>query len=221
MSVQVKICGITGPDAADAAVAAGADFAGLVFHPGSPRNLKLEQARALAARLKGRIRLVALVADAGDEEIAAVVAATQPDFLQLHGRESPVRAAAIRTRFGCGVIKAMAVAEASDFADVAAYEAVADMLLFDAKAPKTAARPGGHGAAFDWQLLRGRTFSKPWFLAGGLSPDNVARACAVSGALAVDVSSGVETAPAVKSADLIRAFVHAARNVQFHVEAQA
>jgi phosphoribosylanthranilate isomerase len=221
MSILVKICGIAESAAADAALRAGADFAGLVFHPKSPRYVRPEQASALAARLRGRIRLVALLADAGDEEIAVAVTAAKPDFLQLHGQESPTRVAAVRARFGVPVIKALAVAEAADFAAVPAYEAAADMLLFDAKAPPAATRSGGHGAAFDWQLIEGRKFSQPWLLAGGLTPDNVARAIRATDASGVDVSSGVETAPGVKSPDAIRAFVAAARGAQFATESRA
>ncbi len=218
MGIQVKICGIAGIEAADAALRAGADFAGLVFHRQSPRYVRAGQASALAARLRGRIRVVALLADAGDEEIAAAVAAVKPDFLQLHGQESPARVGAVRARFGVAVIKAVAVADAADFAQVPAYQDAADMLLFDAKAPQAATRSGGHGAAFDWQLLRGRKFSRPWLLAGGLAPDNVARAIRVTEAPGVDVSSGVETAPGVKSPDAIHAFVTAARAAQFATE---
>ncbi len=218
MGIQVKICGITSAEAADAAMRAQADFAGLAFHPGSPRNLNREQASSLAGRLRGRVRIVALLADAGDEEIAAAVAAVKPDFLQLHGRETVERVGFVRARFGVAVIKAVAVAEAQDFAAVAAFETVADMLLFDAKAPSGAARPGGHGATFDWQLLRGRTFTRPWLLAGGLTPENVARAIRASGASGVDVSSGVETEPGVKSAALIGDFVAAARAAEFAAE---
>jgi phosphoribosylanthranilate isomerase len=215
MAIQVKICGITSADAADAVVHAGADFAGLAFHPGSPRNLKPEQAMSLAARLRGRVRIVAFVADATNDAIAAIVAAANPDFLQLHGRETPERVGEIRERFGKPVIKVIAIAEASDFANVPGYELAADMLMFDAKAPPSASRPGGLGAAFDWQLLRGRKISKPWLLAGGLNAENVARAIESAQAPGVDVSSGVETAPGVKSPDMIRAFVAAARKSQF------
>jgi phosphoribosylanthranilate isomerase len=215
MGVQIKICGITTAEAADATVKAGADYAGLVFHPGSPRALQAEQARALSSRLRGRVRLVALLADPDDETVANAVAVVAPDFLQLHGKESPSRIGAIRARFGIPVIKAIAIAAREDFAEVAAYEQAADMIMFDAKAPAGAVRPGGHGAAFDWQLLRGRSFSRPWLLAGGLAPDNVARAIRVSGAPIVDVSSGVEEERGVKSPDLIRAFVDAARATQF------
>jgi phosphoribosylanthranilate isomerase len=215
MAIQVKICGITSAEAADAALHAGADFGGLVFHPGSPRNMKPEQAASLAARLRGRVRIVALAADATNDAIAAIIAAADPDFLQLHGRETAERVGEIRGRFGKPVIKAIAIAEAADFAQVPAYERAADMLLFDAKAPQSAVRPGGHGATFDWQLLRGRKISKPWLLAGGLDSDNVARAIVSAEALGVDVSSGVETAPGVKSAEMIREFVAAARKSQF------
>ena len=220
MGIQVKICGITSADAADAAMRAGADYAGLNFHPGSPRNLKPEQASSLATRMRGRSRLVVLLADAGDEEIAIAVAAAKPDFIQMHGRETPERIAAVRLRFGLPVIKAIAIAEAADLAEVPAFENVADMLLFDAKAPANASRPGGHGAAFDWQLLRGRTFARPWLLAGGLTCENVGRAIRAAEAPGVDVASGVESAPGVKSVDMIREFVSAVRAAEFVKEAQ-
>lgn len=211
MGPLVKICGINSVESADAAVRAGADFAGLVFHPKSPRNLAREQAAAFAAFMRSRLRIVALFADSGDEEIHEVVKVVRPDFLQLHGTETAERVGALRSRFGLPVIKAVAIADAADAIDAARYEAAADMLLLDAKAPDGAMRPGGHGAAFDWQLLRGRRFSKPWLLAGGLNAGNVARAIAASDAPGVDVSSGVETAPGVKGAALIAAFVAAAR----------
>ena len=221
MGIQVKICGITGADAADAALRAGADYIGLNFFPGSPRYLKPEQASALAARIRGRAHIVALVADARDEDIAVAVSTVRPDFIQFHGRETPERIASTRARFGVSVIRSIAVAEAADFEQVSAFEDAADMLLFDAKAPANATRPGGHGAVFDWQLLRGRTFSRPWLLSGGITAENVARAIAVSGAPGVDVSSGVETAPGVKSPDMIREFVAAARGAQFVQEGRA
>jgi phosphoribosylanthranilate isomerase len=210
MALLVKICGINTAPAADAAVRAEADFCGLVFHEKSPRTVGLDAAAALAGHIRGRARLVSLLVDADDDTIAAVVAAVRPDFLQLHGRETPERAAALHARFGVKLIKAFAIAEASDFAPVAAYAPFCDMFLFDAKAPAGSV-PGGHGVAFDWQLLSGRTFSRPWLLAGGLTPENVARAVAASGAPGVDVSSGVETAPGAKSPDLIAAFISAAR----------
>ncbi len=215
MGILVKICGINSVEAADAAARAGADFAGLVCHGASPRNLTLDAARMLAERLRGKVRLVALTANAGDEELASIVRAVRPDFIQLHGSETPERAGQVRTRFDIPVIKAVAIAEAGHFANVANFEAVADMLLFDAKPPASATRPGGHGAAFDWQLLRGRKFARPWLLAGGLAPDNVARAIESSSAPGVDVSSGVETQPGVKNAEMIAVFVAAARSAQF------
>ncbi|HWA90612.1 MAG TPA: phosphoribosylanthranilate isomerase [Rhizomicrobium sp.] len=209
MGVLIKICGINSVEAADAACGAGADFAGLVFYSKSPRNLMLDQARALSARMRGRTRLVALFADAADDEIGTAIKLVEPDFVQLHGSEPPARVADIRARFGVKAIKAFAIAQPSDFACIAGYDA--DMLLFDAKPADGAARPGGHGAAFDWQLLRGRSFSRPWLLAGGLSAQNVARAVGASGAPGVDVSSGVETAPGIKSARMIGEFVRQAR----------
>jgi phosphoribosylanthranilate isomerase len=215
MAVQVKICGINSVESADAALRAGADFAGLVFFAASPRALRADQAASLATRLRGRARIAALLVDANDEAIAAAIAAAQPDFLQLHGRETPARVAEIRGTFGKPVIKALSIADASDFSDLSAYERVTDMMLFDAKAPANAAHPGGHGAAFDWQLLRGRSFLRPWLLGGGLHAENVARAIESSGAQAVDVSSGVETSPGVKSAEKIAAFVAAAKAAQF------
>jgi phosphoribosylanthranilate isomerase len=218
MAIQVKICGIGSAEAADAALRAGADFVGLVFHPGSSRNLALDQASQLASRLRGRTRLVALLADPGDEDVDAALAATKADFIQLHGRETPERVVALRMRFGKPVIKAIAVAEAGDLVRIAAYEDVADMLLFDAKPPASATRAGGHGAPFDWQLLQGRRFKRPWLLAGGLNAENVTRAIRTAEAPGVDVSSGVETAPGIKSAELIATFVARARSAHFAVE---
>jgi phosphoribosylanthranilate isomerase len=215
MAIQVKICGINSVESADAAVRAGADFAGLVFHTKSPRALNMEQARMLSERMTGRTLIVAMMVDPDDAALQAVIANTKPDFIQLHGGESAARVGAIKSMTGLPVIRAISIAEASDLAAASEYEKVADMLMFDAKAPANATREGGHGAAFDWQLLRGRTFSRPWLLAGGLNAENVARAISVSGAPGVDVSSGVETTPGVKSPDMIRAFVENARSAQF------
>ncbi len=165
----------------------------------------------LANQMRGCLKLVALVVDESDAALARIATDIKPDFFQLHGKETPARAADIRAQFGIPIIKALAVAEKEDLAQAAAYEPVADMLMFDARAPHSASRPGGHGAAFDWQMLAGATFGRPWFLAGGLNPSNVGRAIAISGAGLVDVSSGVESAPGVKSDSLIREFVAAAR----------
>jgi phosphoribosylanthranilate isomerase len=205
--VQVKICGINSVEAADAAVDAGAGFAGLVFYRKSPRNVELVVGAQLADRLRNRVKVVALLVDAGDDELLHVTGIVRPDFLQLHGSESLARVAAIRSRFGIPVVKAVPMADADDLKNVRTYEDVADVLLFDAKG----ASPGGNGTAFDWQLLRGRSFSKPWLLAGGLNAQNVARAIRTTGAPCVDVSSGVETSPGVKNARMIREFISEAR----------
>jgi len=221
MSVQVKICGINSRAAADAAAQADADFAGLVFFARSPRFVGPDQAASLAAQMRGRCRIVALFADASDAAIEAAVRAARPDMLQLHGGETPERVRAIRSNFGLLVMKSISIADAGDLVAIARYEPVADMLLFDAKAPASADRPGGHGASFDWQLLRGRRVGVPWLLGGGLNAANVARAIHACDAPGVDVSSGVETGPGVKSPEMIRAFVSAARNAQVTAEAQA
>ena len=215
MAILVKICGITTADAADAVVRAGADFAGLMFHPKSSRNVDLAQATALAERMRGRVRLVAVASDPSDEMLGAVIGAVKPDLIQLHGAETAARVGAIRSRFGVPVMKVMSVATADDLAGLAAYEDAADMMMFAAKAPAGATREGGHGAAFDWQILRARKFQKPWLLAGGLNAENVARAIRACEAPGVDVSSSLETAPGKKSPELIAAFVSAARNAQY------
>lgn len=211
MPIEVKICGVKDASALYAAIAAGARYLGLVLAPRSPRALSLDQAAALAAEARGRIETVALTVDPDDALLQAVQAQIAPDWLQLHGAESPARTLAARGFARLGVIKALPIARAEDFAAVPAYSAVADQLLFDAKAPTGSDRTGGHGAAFDWRLLRGRAIPKPWMLAGGLNPENVAEAIRLSGARAVDVSSGVEDAPGLKNADRIAAFVAAAR----------
>lgn len=220
MDMLVKICGIDSIVAADAALAGRADFCGLTFHPASPRYLRPETARALADRMRGRTRIVALVCDPTDDRVAEVVRLVRPDLVQLHGNETPARVAEIRARSGAPVMKALAIADVADFAPVAGYEAVADMLLFDSKAPPASSRPGGHGSAFDWQLLQGRRFSRPWLLAGGLTAENVARAIASSGARGVDVSTGVESAPGVKTPDRIQAFITSARAPQLAAQTQ-
>ena len=211
MSLLVKICGITSAEAADSAAGAGADLAGLNFHSRSPRYLRSDQASAIAARLRGKLRLVVVLSNPSDEELRCAVAAVDPDFVQLHGSETPERVATIREHAGVGIIKAIGIADAADLALAARYEECVDMLLFDAKPPTAATREGGHGAAFDWQILRGRSFARPWLLAGGLTPDNVARAIRASGAPGVDVSSGVESVPGQKSPELIAPFVANAR----------
>jgi phosphoribosylanthranilate isomerase len=209
--VEVKICGINEPRALDAALGAGADFVGLVIFPPSPRAVSTEQGARLAKRARGAARVVALVVDADDALLAAVAGDIAPDLLQLHGSETPARVAAIKARLGLPVMKAIAVAAAADLAAIPDYAAAADRLLFDARPPKDATRPGGHGRAFDWRLLADVPRPRPIMLSGGLNPENVAEAIRIVRPDAVDVSSGVESAPGVKDPARIRAFVAAAR----------
>ena len=199
MGIQVKICGITSAEAADAAVRAGADFAGLNLHPTSPRNLAPRRSAHSPSACADACGWPLCSAMPTDEAIAQAVAAVKPDFIQLHGNEPRERVAEIRGALRYRGDQGRCRSPRPPISpNVPAYEAVADMLMFDARPPQGAARSGGHGSAFDWQLLRGRKFVRPWFLAGGLNPENVARAVATSGAEIVDVSSGVETAPGVK-----------------------
>jgi phosphoribosylanthranilate isomerase len=207
----VKICGISTPEALDAALHAGADLIGLVRFPKSPRHVSLEQGRMLSERASGRALRVALVVDADDAELAAVMEALDPDLVQLHGSESPERAAEIRERFGHPVIKALGIAHAGDLAEIARYSGAGRVLL-DAKPPRAdSALPGGNGVAFDWSLLAGVDPGVRFMLSGGLNPGSVAQAIAVTGARAVDVSSGVERRPGEKDPAKIEAFVRAAR----------
>ena len=215
MGVMVKICGINSRDAADGALRAGADFAGLVFFEKSPRHLPLDQAAVLARLLRGRARVVTLLVDPSDALVDEVMASVSPDLIQLHGNETVLRTAQVADRAARPVIKALAIADGDDVARALSYEEAADYLLFDAKADAAATRPGGWGAAFDWQLVSGRSFKRPFGLAGGLNPENVARAIQVSGAQFVDASSGVEDAPGRKSPEKIAAFVTAARNAPY------
>jgi len=208
--VLVKICGLSTPPTLDATIATGADLAGFVFFPKSPRHIDLDTARRLGEQAAGRIQKVALTVDADDAALAEIVAALRPDLLQLHGHESPERVGAVKARFGLPVIKAIGVASAADVAAARSYADVADWLLFDAKPAPDATVPGGAGVVFDWELLRNIAAAK-WMLSGGLDPDNVAAALAQTGAPAVDVSSGVEAARGVKDAEKIAAFVAAAR----------
>ncbi|HVL72678.1 MAG TPA: phosphoribosylanthranilate isomerase [Beijerinckiaceae bacterium] len=215
MSAHVKICGINTVPALDAALAAGAEWIGLVRYPRSPRHVELEQGRALSERARGRTARVALLVDPDDAALEAVVEALDPDLLQLHGAETPERVAAIRGRFGRPVMKAVGIGEAADLERLSAYAAVADRLLLDAKPPRDRnALPGGNGLAFDWRLLTGLDLQKPFMLSGGLTPDNVAAAVRLTGAPAVDVSSGVERRPGEKDPDKIAAFVKAARSAE-------
>lgn len=209
--VRCKICGLRTLADVQAAAGAGAGYIGLVFFEKSPRNLSFAQARDLALVAPIGLAKVGLVVDAGDDFLTAMLAGVPLDMVQLHGGESPARVAEIRARFGLPVMKAVGVSGPDDLAQIAAYEVVADQILLDAKAPRGAALPGGNGLAFDWRLIAGRVWQKPWMLAGGLSPENVAEAVRESGAMQVDVSSGVESAPGRKDAARIAAFVQAAQ----------
>jgi len=204
-----KICGLSTRAAVDAAHDGGAAFVGVVFFPASPRRVTIEAAAELAAIARGRARIAAVTVDPDDTLIDALASGLAPDLIQLHGRESPARAREIAARAGAGVIKAIPISNAADLNAAAAFDDVADHLMFDAKAPEAAARPGGLGEAFDWQVLGGRRFRRPWFLAGGLTAVNVAEAIAASGAPMVDVSSGVEGASGLKDPALIARFLAA------------
>ena len=213
-SLIIKICGLTTPDAIQAVNDVEADMAGLNFFEKSPRYVTPQQACDLAAGLKPSVQSVALVVDAHDDELDAIVAGAAPNMIQVHGRETPERVAQIKARFGLPVIKVLPVAGADDIEKVRLYEDVADWLLFDAKPPKSLADalPGGNGLVFDWRLLTGFTAKSPWMLSGGLDADNVAEAIRISGTKAVDVASGVESAPGVKDPQRIKEFAAAVRS---------
>jgi phosphoribosylanthranilate isomerase len=212
MPLLVKICGLSTRETLDTALAAGADMVGFVFFPPSPRHLSLETARELGRQAKGRAAKVALTVDADDAILANIVETLQPDLLQLHGKETIARLRDIKQKFGLPVMKALPVETAADLAPLAGYAAVADRILFDARAPKEATRPGGLGAVFDWHLLEKLDLQLPFMVSGGLHVDNVAEAVRVTRAGGVDVSSGVERSPGVKDPEMIRAFIRAARS---------
>jgi phosphoribosylanthranilate isomerase len=213
MPADVKICGLKTEGALEAALANGADYVGLVFHEASPRNLDSSTARRLADKARGRAKIVALLVDPDDSRLDEVVAAADPDVIQLHGEETPARVEEIAQRLGRPVMKAVKVNCAEDAQNALAYQGKADLILFDAKAPedRPGALPGGNGIAFDWQALEGVRGKLDYMLAGGLTPLNVAEAIRMTGAKAVDVSSGVEVAPGEKDPELIRRFLHAAK----------
>jgi phosphoribosylanthranilate isomerase len=211
MSLIVKICGLSTSETLDVALHAGADMVGFVFFPASPRHISLETARALGRQAKGRALKVALTVDADDATLANIVETLRPDLLQLHGNESVARLRDIKQTFGLPVMKAIPVETAADLAVLPGYAAVSDRILFDARAPKGATRPGGLGAVFDWHLLEKLDLKLPFMVSGGLHADNVADAVRITRAGGVDVSSGVERAPGVKDPELIQAFIRAAR----------
>ncbi|MEC3860312.1 phosphoribosylanthranilate isomerase [Mesobacterium sp. TK19101] len=212
--IRVKICGLTQPEDVAAVAGAGARYAGLVFFEKSPRNISFETAASLALQMPVGVAKVALTVNADDAFLDALVAAVPLDMLQLHGRETPDRVAEVKARYGLPVMKAIGVAEAADLAAIDVYAQVVDQILIDAKPPKGADLPGGNGLAFDWRLLQSRKYwQKPWMLAGGLTPENVALAVRMTGARQVDVSSGVESAPGVKDPDRITRFLAAVAEV--------
>ncbi len=211
MSLVIKICGLSTPAALDTALEAGADMVGFVFFAPSPRHLGLEAARVLRERVGGRAKKVALTVDATDDEIARVIEALLPDVLQLHGQETPERVVVVRTRFGLPVMKALPIEKRADLSPIYSYDKIADRILFDARAPRAATRPGGLGKAFDWRLLENLDPGLDFMLSGGLDAGNVGEALAITRAPGVDVSSGVERAPGQKDLDKIRAFIRAAR----------
>ena len=209
--IRVKICGLKTPADVAAVAASGAAYAGFVFFAKSPRNLTIPEARELALAAPVGLAKVALVVDADDAFLDAITEAMPLDMLQLHGHESPDRVAEVRARYGLPVMKAVGVADEGDLAAVFDYSLVADQILVDAKPPKNADLPGGNGLSFDWRLVAQRRWLRPWMLAGGLTPDNVAEAIRLTNARQVDVSSGVESAPGIKDAGRISAFVKAAQ----------
>jgi phosphoribosylanthranilate isomerase len=212
----IKICGLSTPGAMAAALDAGADMVGLVFHRTSPRGISLETAAGLANMARGKAIIVALTVNPSDEGINAIMAKVNPDLIQLHGSETPERCAALSERIERPVMKALGVAEADDLDAIKIYRPHIDRLLLDAKPPKDAAYPGGHGKTFDWAILKGLDRFMPFMLSGGLTPENVSVAIGKVKALGltlagVDVSSGVESAPGVKDVFKIRAFIENAR----------
>jgi phosphoribosylanthranilate isomerase len=211
MSLIVKICGLSTRETLDVALDSGADMVGFVFFPPSPRHLSLETARDLGRQARRRASKVALTVDADDAVLANIVETLQPDLLQLHGHETVARLRDIKQKFGLPVMKAIPVETTADLAALPGYAAVADRILFDARAPKDATRPGGLGAVFDWHVLEGLDLKLPFMVSGGLHAGNVAEAVRVTRAGGVDVSSGVESAPGVKDSEMIRAFIRAAR----------
>ncbi len=209
---RAKICGVTTPETIRAAASGGAAFIGLVAFPRSPRHLPVEAMASLLAEAGRPAPVVVLTVDADDALLSDIRDQLRPDLIQLHGSESPKRAKEVRSLTGAGLIKALPISTAEDVAAAVGWEAHVDHLLLDARPPEDADRPGGLGQAFDWQLLSELKLSKPWFLAGGLTPDNVAEAITQTGAPLVDVSSGVESAPGVKDTGLIRAFLDQVRD---------
>ncbi len=208
---EVKICGLTTPDTLDAALDHGAAFVGAVVFPKSPRHIGVLHAATLFERARARAKIVAVTVDADDALLTEIALILKPDLVQLHGSETPEQAVNARRMTGAGIIKALPVSTPADLEAAVLWEDVTDHLMFDARPPEGSDLPGGVGARFDWTMMQGRTYRHPWFLAGGLSPQNAAQAAAISGAPMLDVSSGVESAPGVKDSARIAAFLDAVR----------
>jgi phosphoribosylanthranilate isomerase len=206
----VKICGLSTPETVATALAGKAAYVGFMFFEKSPRNITPDAAARLAASARGKTKIVAVTVDPSDALLRELAETLRPDFIQLHGRETPARVREAAMRTGAGTIKVISIGDEGDLAKLADFEAVADHLMLDTKAPPGADRPGGHGVAFDWSLTYGRKFARPWLLAGGLDPYNVVDAVRLSGAPIVDVSSGVERGAGLKDPALIEAFLRAA-----------
>lgn len=212
MPVATKICGLSTPEAVTAAVDGGASHIGFIFFPKSPRDIAPDAAARLAPPARARnVKVVAVTVDPDDEQLDRLASLLAPDLIQLHGAETPARARDVARRTGAGVIKVLTVSTAHDLAAARAYEAAVDHLMFEARPPPDSDLPGGNGARFDWSLMMGHRFQRPWLLAGGLDPWNVVDAVRASGAPMVDVSSGVERGPGLKDPALITAFLDAAR----------
>ena len=208
---EVKICGLSTPETVRAALDGRAAFIGFMFFDKSPRNIAPDLAARLAGPVRGRAKVVAVTVDPDDASLDRIATVLKPDLVQLHGKETPQRAAQIAARTGAGVIKVIPISESADIDIAGAYDGLVEHLMFEGKPPKDADRPGGIGASFDWSLLAGRRFERPWFLAGGLDPWNLAEAVRLSGAGLLDVSSGVERGAGLKDPGLISAFLDAAR----------
>jgi phosphoribosylanthranilate isomerase len=209
MTAKAKICGLSTPEAVNAALAGGAAMIGFVFFDASPRCVSAETARRLAAAARGRAEVVAVTVDPDDGLIDRLTEVLKPDLIQLHGREPPGRVVEIRERSGARVIKAIPISKSQDVDNARPFDTAADHLMFDARPPEGVGRPGGAGARFDWAVLSGHRFAHPWFLAGGLDPWNVEEAISGTGAPLVDVSSGVERGPGLKDPALISTFLEA------------
>lgn len=213
MSLSVKICGLSNTETLDVAAGCGAAIAGFVHYPASPRHVEIDGLKRLIRHAPSSVKTAVLLVDPDNALIDSITNTCRPTYLQLHGRESPERVAEIRKKFGIPLIKALPVAAKEDLAVAQGYARHSDMILFDAKPLPQDTRPGGNARSFNWEVLRGNDFPFPWMLAGGLTAQNLKEAVAISGARVVDVSSGVEDAPGVKSPEKIRAFLEVAKSL--------